>query len=196
VKRDTPDIVSIIVAVLGAAGCAWAGRYEYGASGGSLYVALKEAGGLASVVGLAVALLQIASLRRTSAATEQAVKETRAALVQVISASDVAKAIALIREVQDHLSNEAWGLARMRLQDAQELLIQFENHEAMFASEQEAEAYGKSLRLLNVEVVNLLELSEDPEATAYKPRKLNEALVNITTTLGRFLRELKFGEQP
>jgi hypothetical protein len=123
-------------------------------AGLSLDAILSGLGSIASLVGVAVALVQLHSIKQTSEATEKAVRDTHQALINTLTVSDVSKALRLVEEVQAYAGESKHESARLRLQDLHHLLIQFKNDDDLQCLIDQ-EKYAHLLTTVGIDLHNL-----------------------------------------
>lgn len=139
--------------------------------GRSLLEIISAVGSIASLFGLIIAILQIQSVKVISVATQRAVADTKAQLVQNISISDLAQAIKLIEQIQEYLGYSKFELAYVRLQDLRVLLIQFVAAHSI--EEYEREEYENLLKDIGIHSVNLYD-------AVYKDKVIRVSGINKT----------------
>jgi hypothetical protein len=139
--------------------------------GRSLLEIISAVGSIASLFGLIIAILQIQSVKDITVATQRAVADTKAQLIQNISISDLAQAIKLIEHIQEYLGNSKLELAYVRLQDLRVLLIQFVASHSI--EEEEREEYKSLLKDIGIHSVNLYD-------AVYKEKVIRVSGINKT----------------
>jgi hypothetical protein len=164
--RLTPT--TFVTSIIGIVICMGLGTalYKQGKGIGDIVSAV---GSVASFFGLIIAILQIASVRQISEATNKAVRETRADLVSAVSISDLSKAIKLIEQIQTLLGNNKLELAHLRLQDLRTLLLQFGSNLQV----ERRSDYEQLLTKIGVHIVNLF-------SAIFKGKKVDVGIINQT----------------
>ena len=79
-----------------------------------------------SIYGLAVALWQIIALQNITISTQFAVKQTREKVEQILSISDLAKIVTIIRIIEEYINSEKYELAKLRLCDVKDFMMRVE----------------------------------------------------------------------
>lgn len=79
-----------------------------------------------SIYGLAVALWQIIALQNITKSTQLAVAETREKVEQILSISDLAKTVTIIRIIEEYINSEKYELAKLRLCDVKDFMTRVE----------------------------------------------------------------------
>lgn len=79
-----------------------------------------------SLYGLTVALWQIMALQNIAQSTQLAVTRTREKVEQILSISDLAKIITLIRIIEEYIKSEKYELAKLRLCDVKDFMVRVE----------------------------------------------------------------------
>lgn len=97
---------------------------------------LSVVGSVASLFGIAIAVLQTWSARLTAETTKQLVQETRNAVLTRLAGNEVIKAVQFIREIQTHLHARKVELALLRCRDLKAFLIEFRINNTLAAFNQ------------------------------------------------------------
>lgn len=79
-----------------------------------------------SIYGLAVALWQIIALQNITISTQLAVTQTREKVEQILSISDLAKIVTILRIIEEYINSEKYELAKLRLCDVKDFMMRVE----------------------------------------------------------------------
>jgi DNA-binding protein len=158
--------------------------------GQGLYEIVSAVGSVASLFGLAIAIVQLSSLKEISQETKRAVQETQDKLVQNISIADVSKAIKMIEQIQMHVGLKRYESAHLRLQDLKSLLIQFKQNSqfSKIAVESNYDDLYSDLIIHTLNIYDLVFLA----GKELNSSVLNKTLENIGAILVSFENQLKF----
>ena len=158
--------------------------------GKSLYDIISSVGSIASLFGLAIAIVQISSLKRISAETRKAVQDTKAELVQSISISDISKAIKIIEQVQMYAGHKHYESAHLRMQDLRVLLIQFQGNTQLVKVADEND-FQSLLTDLSIHILNMYE-AVYLQGKEIEISTVNKTLESITAVLVSLENALKY----
>jgi hypothetical protein len=180
---------TFILSIIGIVVCFFLG-VKLQKEGKNIYEIVSAVGSVASFFGLAIAILQITSLKKITEATNLAVEETKAGLIQSISISDVSKAIRLIEQIQMYAGHKKFESAHLRLQDLRILLIQFKGN-AHFVGLNGKDKYDNLLADVGIHISNLYNTIFMKEKSI-NVAVLNQTLEDVGAILVTFENQLKF----
>lgn len=115
---------------------------------------ISAVGSVASLVALVIAIAQILAVKKTAAATQQAVEQTKIQLLLNISISDLSKAIKLTEQIQTYLGLTKFEIAHLKLQELRILLVHFKGS-ALFVNQTDQVQYSNLLKEIGIHIVNL-----------------------------------------
>lgn len=121
-RQDRVDIITYLVIIGALVACGWAGYHLY-QDGQTAYQIVSGTGAIASVFGLAAALLQIAKIRSNSEAARVASEDAQRTLRDFISVANVSRASEFSREIQRYLRNGNMEATEIRLKDLKRELV-------------------------------------------------------------------------
>src|SRR6476469_7931405 len=107
------NAATLLTSIMGVLICTVLGVLFY-RRGRSLPEILAHVGSVASLFGLAIAIIQNLAVKQVADATHAAVDDTKARLVSRISLADVAKASRIVEQITTHLMNKKFELAHLR----------------------------------------------------------------------------------
>lgn len=163
---------TFVLSIVGILVCGAIGVKLYYGGKGALDI-FSAVGSVASLFGLAIAIIQIDSVKKTTEATKFAVEETRKQLLINISIADVARAIKLIEQIQVQIGGKKYELAHLRMQDLRASLLQFRGHERFKESTVDAD-FNAILKNVSIHIINLF------NAIYTKEKDINIAVINQT----------------
>jgi hypothetical protein len=76
-----------------------------------------------SLYGIAIAYLQIGSVRKINKVIEEEVRASTAKKDMLLSVSDIQKAISIINYINDKINNEKYELAQLKIGDLREIVV-------------------------------------------------------------------------
>ncbi|MES2765341.1 MAG: hypothetical protein V4642_05710 [Bacteroidota bacterium] len=147
-------------------------------------------GTLISIYGLALAYLQIHSLRETAEKTEKAVNAANERINQILSVSELSKTIQSVREVQNYIKSEKYELAQLRMKDVKSVLIQVKHNIELFELTNSDE-YKTAFSDFIIDLNNLSShVLTDKRGVNFK--KIIANLESISSLLSEFENKLKY----
>ena len=112
-----------------------------------------------SVYGVFITLVQILKVKKTTEATDQAIKDTRAKMDLILSVAEVSKHVVNLRFIKECVTNNKMELARLRLGDVKDFMSKIGYIEDL--------RYDKSSykRLINSLEININSLEQEINQT-------------------------------
>ena len=153
---------------------------------------LSIIGTMASLFGLTIAFIQIVALKEISVVTQRTIHDTKDKLMLGISISDVTEAIMLVREIESYIGDQKFEIARLKLVDLREKVIQFKSSKE-FTIIVQTERIKEIIELLNnqIAILYVIVYSEEEELK-YNSESLNGPLQEISTHLSDFRNQIKY----
>ncbi len=186
----SPNALTTLIIVTGLPVTIVIGLYSHNQGDTPLGV-LSAAGSVASLVALAAAIVQLVSIKRLSQATHQAIQDTRRKMTHSLTIIELAKAIKIIEQVQAYITSSNYELARLRLQDLHNMLIQF-RQSGDVSEAVDRHKYDTLLTDLSIDMLNLYQPKSDLKAV--KSRLVNEHLMAAAGLLSDIESRLRFKE--
>lgn len=152
---------------------------------------LSVIGTIASSFGLAIALVQIIALKEISVITQSTIQDTKEKLMLGISISDVTEAIKLIAEIDSFIGNQKYEIARLKIVDLREKLIQFKSSQE-FQLIVEDNKIQEIIRMLNTQISSIYNVIFSEEEIKYNPEEITNQLQEIATHLTDFRNKIKY----
>lgn len=157
----------------------------------SLINILSVVGTMASFFGLAIAFIQIIALKQISEITQTTIGETKNKLILGISISDVTEAIKLISEIDNFFGNQKYEIARLKLIDLKDSLVQFKTSEE-FKEIIDADSLNNLILDLNAQISALHVVVYSDEEIAYNPESIITQIQDVSTYLSDFRNKIKY----
>lgn len=148
-------------------------------------------GTYASIFGLAITLIQVVAVKEIAKITSQTINETKNRIQIGISIADVSEAAKLIQEVDSYLGTNRFEIARIRITDLRDKLIQFKSNES-FKKIVKLEEIDEIISFLNLHLANLYEQIYSEENITYNSKELSSELQKIGTYLQDFKNNIQF----
>jgi hypothetical protein len=152
---------------------------------------LSIIGTIASSFGLAIALIQIIALKEISVVTQNTIQDTKDKLMLGISISDVTEAIKLISEIDIFIGNQKYEIARLKILDLREKLIQFKSSRE-FQLIIENNKIQEIIVMLNLHISTIYSVVFSEEEIKYNPEEITNQLQEIATHLTDFRNKIKY----
>lgn len=152
---------------------------------------LSVIGTIASFFGLAIALIQIIALKEISVITQSTIQDTKEKLMLGISISDVTEAIKLISEIDSFIGNQKYEIARLKIVDLREKLIQFKSSKE-FKLIVEDNKIQEVIGMLNTQISTIYSVIFSEEEIKYNPEDITNQLQEIATHLTDFRNKIKY----
>lgn len=152
---------------------------------------LSIIGTIASTFGLAIALIQIVALKEISVVTQSTIQDTKDKLMLGISISDVTEAIKLISEIDIFIGNQKYEIARLKILDLREKLIQFKSSRE-FQLIIEDNKIQEIIGMLNTQISTIYNVVFSEEEIKYNPEEITNQLQEIATHLTDFRNKIKY----
>lgn len=152
---------------------------------------LSVIGTIASSFGLAIALVQIIALKEISVITQSTIRDTKEKLILAISISDVTEAIKLIAEIDSFIGNQKYEIARLKIVDLREKLIQFKSSQE-FQLIVEDNKIQEIIGMLNTQISFIYSVIFSEEEIKYNPEEITNQLQEIATHLTDFRNKIKY----
>ncbi len=152
---------------------------------------LSIIGTIASSFGLAIALIQIIALKEISVITQSTIKDTKDKLMLGISISDVTEGIKLISEIDSFIGNQKYEIARLKIIDLREKLIQFKSSKEFQLIIQDNKIQ-EIISLLNIQISSIYNVIFSEEEIKYNPEEITNQLQEIATHLTDFRNNIKY----
>lgn len=148
-------------------------------------------GTIASAFGLAIALIQIVALKEISVVTQTTIQDTKEKLMLGISISDVTEAIKLISEIDSFIGNQKYEIARLKIIDLREKLIQFKSSKEFKLIIQDNKIQ-EVINMLNIQISTIYNVIFSEEEIKYNPEDITNQLQEIATHLTDFRNKIKY----
>lgn len=152
---------------------------------------LSIIGTFSSIFGLAITLMQIIALKEISLLTQSTIAETKDKLMLGISISDVTEAIKLISEIDNFLGNQKNEIARSKIIDLKEKLIQFRSSKEFQLIIQDNKI-KEIIDMLNIQISILYNVIYSDEDIKYNTDEIITQLQEISTYLTDFRNKIKY----
>lgn len=152
---------------------------------------LSIIGTIASSFGLAIALIQIIALKEISVITQSTIHDTKEKLMLGISISDVTEAIKLISEIDSFIGNQKYEIARLKIIDLREKLIQFKSSKEFILIIQDNKI-KEIIGMLNIQISTIYNVIFSEEEIKYNPEDITNQLQEIATHLTDFRNKIKY----
>lgn len=147
-------------------------------------------GTFASIFGLWIAYIQIISLKKTNEQTKIAVENSLNKINQMLSVSELSKAIKLIQEIQTSNNNGKHEVSLIRMKDLKAILIQIRfNLDLNIYTE--TNSYNQNITDISININNMNDLLTGKKKGLNFSR-LNSNLEELSTTISEFENKLKF----
>lgn len=147
-------------------------------------------GTFTSIFGLWIAYIQIISLKITNEKTKLAVENSLNKINQMLSVSELSKAIKIIQEIQTSNINGKHEVSLIRMKDLKSILIQIKyNSELNIYTE--TGVYNQNITDISIDINNLNDLLIGKKK-GLNFSKLNSNLEELSTTITEFENKLKF----
>lgn len=147
-------------------------------------------GTFASLFGLWLAYAQILSLKVSNQKTQVAVTKSLDRINQILSVSELSKAVKIIQEIQSSNLNNKHELSLIRMKDLKHILIQIK-YNSDLNTYTETNIYNKNITDLSIDINNIHDLIIGKKKNI-NFSKLNSNLEELSTTLSEFENKLKF----
>lgn len=148
-------------------------------------------GTISSSFGLAIAFIQIIALKEISVITQSTIHDTKEKLMLGISISDVTEAIKLISEIDSFIGNQKYEIARYKIIDLREKLIQFKSSKEFQLIVQDNKI-GEIINMLNIQISTIYNVIFSEEEIKYNPENITNQLQEIATNLTDFRNNIKY----
>jgi hypothetical protein len=148
-------------------------------------------GTIASFFGLGIAFIQIFALKEISVITQATIQDTKNKLMLGISISDVTESIKLISEIDSYIGNQKYEIARLKIVDLREKLIQFKSSEEFKLVVQDNKIKD-IIDVLNVQISTLYNVIFSEIDIKYNPDDITSQLQDIATHLTDFKNKIKY----
>lgn len=148
-------------------------------------------GGIVSMFGLVIALIQIIALQEITEVTQNTINETKSKLILGISISDVAESIKLIAEIESFIGSKKHEIARFKLIDLKDKLIQFKSSPEFLKLISE-DQIDQTLIYLNFEISQLYIIVFNDGEMEYDSSNIAVRLQEILTHLTGFKNQIKY----
>jgi len=148
-------------------------------------------GTMASLFGLAIAFIQIIALKEISVVTQTTISETKNKLMLGISISDVTEALSLVSEIDGFIGNQKYEIARLKIMDLREKLIQFKSSEEFKLIVQEVRI-KEIIETLNLQISILYNVVFSEIEVKFNSEDVNSQLQEVATYLTDFKNKIKY----
>lgn len=148
-------------------------------------------GSIASFFGLAIAFIQIMALKEITEVTRNTIDETKSRLLLGISISEVTESIKLTQEIDNYIGTEKYEIARVRIIDLRDKLLQFKTSNELHKIVK-VEELNEIVSVLNIHLSNLHEIVYSENDLKYEGKDLSNLLQKIATYLTDFKNNIKF----
>lgn len=148
-------------------------------------------GTMASISGFLIAIIQIVALKEISEITNNTIQSTKTKLILGISISDVSEAIKLINEIDTYLGIQKHEIARLKLIDLREKIMQFKSSEE-FNRIFDPKKIGETIIYLNFEISQLKNTIFSDVEVPYDAENITQKLQEISTYFIDFKNKIKY----
>lgn len=148
-------------------------------------------GTMASLFGLAIAFIQIIALKEISVITQTTISDTKNKLMLGISISDVTEALSLVSEIDSFIGNQKYEIARLKIMDLREKLIQFKSSEEFKLIVQEVRI-KEIIETLNLQISILYNVVFSEIEVKFNSEDVNSQLQEVATYLIDFKNKVKY----
>lgn len=148
-------------------------------------------GTMASLFGLAIAFIQIIALKEISVITQNTISDTKNKLMLGISISDVTEALSLVSEIDSFIGNQKYEIARLKIMDLREKLIQFKSSEEFKLIVQEVRI-KEIIETLNLQISILYNVVFSEIELKFNSEDVNSQLQEVATYLTDFKNKIKY----
>lgn len=185
------DAITAILLIIGLLLTAYIVAFKITSEEKTLLNILSIVGTMASFFGLTIAFIQIIALKEISVVTQTTITDTKNKILLGISISDVTEAMKMISEIDNYLGNQKLEIARSKIIDLREKLIQFKSSEEFKQIVQDSKI-KEIIDLLNNHVSSLHNVIFSEDEIKYDPGDINNQLQNIATYLSDFKNKIKY----
>jgi hypothetical protein len=185
------DALTAILLIIGLLLTAYIIAFKLTTEEKTLLNILSLVGTMASFFGLTIAFIQIIALKEISVVTQTTITDTKNKILLGISISDVTEAMKMISEIDNYLGNQKLEIARSKIIDLREKLIQFKSSEEFKQIVQDSKI-KEIIDLLNNHVSSLHNVIFSEDEIKYDPGDINNQLQNIATYLSDFKNKIKY----
>ena len=148
-------------------------------------------GTMASLFGLAIAFIQIIALKEISVITQTTISDTKNKLMLGISISDVTEAISLVSEIDSFIGNQKYEIARLKIIDLREKIIQFKSSEEFKLIVKESRI-KEIIETLNIQISILYNIVFSEIEVKFNSEDVNSQLQEVATYLTDFRNKIKY----
>lgn len=148
-------------------------------------------GTMASLFGLAIAFIQIIALKEISVITQTTISDTKNKLMLGISISDVTEALSLVSEIDSFIGNQKYEIARLKIMDLREKLIQFKSSDEFKLIVQEVRI-KEIIETLNLQISILYNVVFSEIELKFNSEDVNSQLQEVATYLTDFKNKIKY----
>lgn len=150
-------------------------------------------GSIASFFGLAIAIIQIVSLKEITELTRSIITETKSRLLLGISISEVGDSISLIHEIEMYIGNNNYEISRIRLIDLRGKLIQFKTSDDLKSIVKEEELTSIIDKLnLYMSTLYIYVYEYEQQEVVFDRTEFSIFLHKIATYLTDFKNKIKY----
>lgn len=147
-------------------------------------------GTFVSVYGIILAYLQLRNLNEINSETKAAVENSILKINQILSVSELSRAIKIIQEIQTSIQHKKNELCLLRLKDLKTILIQIKFNKDL-EEYTNTEIYNNNITDLSIDINNISDLLIKNKL-GVDFSKINSNLESLSTTLSEFENKLKF----
>jgi hypothetical protein len=188
---ENVDVITIILIVVGLLLTLYFVGFKLTDTEKTTVNVLSIIGTIASSFGLAIALIQIIALKEISVVTQSTIHDTKEKLMLGISISDVTEAIKLISEIDSFIGNQKYEIARLKIIDLREKLIQFKSSKEFKLIIQDNKI-TEVINMLNIQISTIYNVIFSEEEIKYNPEDITNQLQEIATHLTDFRNKIKY----
>ncbi len=132
------------------------GRYTFASTfPPNIVDTISVVGSVVSITALAITLIQVASIRRTSEATKAAVDDALDRIQDRLTIAEVSSAVKLIGEIRALMNGSEMRGAHLRLEDLQVLLSRLRQNRTVLAIVKDRQGFEAAMSDLGVSTVGL-----------------------------------------
>lgn len=188
---ENADILTICLIVIGLLLTIYIIGFKIKEVDKTLINILSVLGTMASFFGLAIAFIQIIALQEISEVTRNTIQVTKDKIMLGISISDVTEAIKLISEIDSFAGNQKYEIARLKIIDLRDKLIQFKSSDEFKLIVQDNKI-NEIIDLLNMQISSLYIIIFSELDIKYNPEDLTNHMQKIATYLTDFKNKIKY----
>lgn len=146
-------------------------------------------GTILSLVGFTFSILQMYSIKEINKKTQSEVNKSITKINNILSVSELSKAIKIIQEIQQYLHSDKKELSLIRMKDLKQILIQIQSNEKLKIENNDD--FNQYMTDLSIDINNISDnLLNDKKRVDLS--KIISNLEEVSTILSKFENNLKF----